>query len=229
MSLFAEGKKEQGTKILYGWNGNLSTEQFLENSVTFQNLRSVIYKYTFSVGNNNLSNAINVAERKFLYPDGKCFDLNIKLNANVSHNIGKEAVLTLILNNKKDTEVRVHITDPHREHFLSDYFTFHGQDVKKKLDETNVNSMDLYKLKIKERIGDMRDPEANCNDYDDKSGFKDCVMEAVKEKFLTRYGCSPPWFTENIEDVCHGNMSQDKWKQVSDEIFPTMDHSFLKV
>ena len=89
--------------------------------------------------------------------------------------------------------------------------------------------MDLYKLKIKERIGDMRDPEANCNDYDDKTGFKDCVMEAVKEKFLTRYGCSPPWFTENIEDVCHGNMSQEKWKQVSDEIFPTMDHSFLKV
>ena len=54
-------------------------------------------------------------------------------------------------------------------------------------------------------------------------------MAAVEEKFLSVYGCMPPWFTDNIHQVCDQGLSEEEWKNISEEIFPTMQKKFMKV
>ena len=227
---FAAGRMEHEGGVLYGWNGNKSSKQFLEDSVTFKTWEDVIFKYILTLGNTNIGSSVKILERKYLFPNGKCFDLKIKLNKlDDDLSIDKETVLTLIFKDQNDLEIKVKISDPHREYFLSDDFTFYGQEVKKKLNATTRNSMDLYKLKIKENIGDEKDPEAHCKEYDEKDSFKECVKKAVEEKLLKVYGCMPPWFTDNIDDVCNGIFSDEKWKNIFNDIFRIMDQSFLKV
>ena len=39
----------------------------------------------------------------------------------------------------------------------------------------------------------------------------------------------PPWFTENIADMCDTTYTKEQWKNMSELIFPTLDNTFLKV
>ena len=55
------------------------------------------------------------------------------------------------------------------------------------------------------------------------------MQSVVEELFLKQIGCRPPWFTENVADICDQSLSNKQWKNISAIIFPTLDSTFFKV
>ena len=62
-----------------------------------------------------------------------------------------------------------------------------------------------------------------------KDGFKDCVQSLVSDQYQRDNGCIPPWFTENLLEMCNQTISNDKEVNISASIFPTFDQTFLQV
>ena len=227
------GVGTQDGKLFYGWNANknMSADQFLENSALFKNLENIIQKYELFLGSANITDTIRVSEQEFRYPSGKCFDFKFMISAEKQMKGGEVLDFRLGLEDKTNTEINVKLTDPNREYFLSDDFTFFGNSIMKQLDPSQKSNMAIYKVQVKENIGCEEDSEANCKDYttEGRGSYKQCVMAAVEEKFLSVYGCMPPWFTDNIHQVCHQGLSEEEWKNISENIFPTMQKKFMKV
>ena len=221
MGDFARGIKTLNGETFHGWHGNasMSTEDFLENAFSFKHMKSVILEYGLFLGNENLTDAVKILEQKIQYPQGKCFDIRIKMHSDTF--ITVDEVVELWLELKHEEQFEVKISDPFRNHFLSDEFSFFGKDIKQS---------GVYEIQIKENIDSEEDSEANCKDYttEGRGSYKQCVMAAVEEKFLSVYGCMPPWFTENIHQVCDQGLSEEEWKNISKKIFPTMQKKFMK-
>ena len=169
-----------------------------------------------------MSDFVNIRERKFRYPDGKCFDFDI--NIKLLNSFSK--VLSLILGfNDENTTITMRITDPHREYFLSDVFTFSGKEINKTLSPEYKPTMDIFKVQVQENIDCEEDKESNCEEYENgkmMKSFKQCVQSVVEEQFLKQFGCMPPWSTENMADICEKYFSNEQWKNISDLIFPTL-------
>jgi hypothetical protein len=114
---FASGKGQWYN----GWNGNRNIDigKLFENAFLFKNFTSIVASFSLKLGNEDVSDFVNIQERKFRYPDGKCFDFDIKIKTLNSYG----TVLILILGfNDANTTITMRITDPHREYFLSDVF-----------------------------------------------------------------------------------------------------------
>jgi hypothetical protein len=112
------------------------------------------------------------------------------------------------------------------------FFIFSGNEIKKSLSPKKRATMDIYRVKIQENTDCEEDKEANCKEYGNGKmikSFKQCVETIVEEKFLKQFECIPPWFTENVADICEQSFSNEQWKNISDLVFPTLDSTFLKV
>ena len=72
-------------------------------------------------------------------------------------------VIYFMISFKKVENITVHvkITDPLREHFLSDMFSFSGAYIKKNLAPSHDKTLDIYKVKINENIELEEDEETN--------------------------------------------------------------------
>ena len=229
---FAKGIVKYNDQPFYGWNGNGThkIDQVFENASMLKNFSSIAKSYTLNYGGGNETDSLEIKERKFRYPDGKCFDLNIKLDA--SKNVEQNADLKIIFQEYGNNTVNIKITDPNREYFISDEFTFFGKEIKKPPLLNNVApTLDIYRVQIKEHVALEEDKEANCEDYEEeeKESFKHCVKSVVEKQFLGQFSCMSPWFTENIADMCDNTYTKEKWKNMSELIFPTLDNTFLKV
>ena len=88
--------------------------------------------------------------------------------------------------------------------------------------------MDIYKLQLHEFDNLEADKEANCQNYE-KDINKSFKASVVKNQFLKKFGCIPPWFTENEGNFCSETYTVEQWKNMSDYIFPTMDNTFIQV
>ena len=114
---------------------------------------------------------------------------------------------------------------------MSDVFTFSGSEITKSLDPDEGNIFDIYKIQIRKDIHRDDDIEVNCKEYETggKNGFKDCVQSIVSDKYQKDYGCVPPWFTENISEMCNQTTTKSNGIQISDTIFSTLDQTFIQV
>ena len=216
-----------------GWNGNdsIDIETLFENASMFNRLKSPPFSYYLQWGNLKVSEFVTIIEQTFKYPDGKCFNIEIKINSDLNYILSSVPSLMLGFENA-NASVTVRITDPYREYFLSDVFTFSGKEITKNLHPQYENNADIYKVKIQENMDCEEDKEVKCQDYRNKEtgSFKECVQSVVEERFLKGFGCMPPWFTENIEDMCNlQSFSFKTWTNISNDIFPTMDDTFLEV
>ena len=214
---FANGEGKHNGRAFYGWNGYETTgiKNVFENAFLFKNFRTAISEFHLFLGDENISEFVNIIERNFRFPDGKCFDFKINISSKYDYSFGKVMDLELILEDRNAT-ARVSITDPYREYFLSDVFTFSGKEIKKTLNPEIGHSYDIYKLQILQNIHSEDDKEANCKEYtsEEKGSFKECVKFVVEEKFLKKFGCMPPWFTENIAYMCNLSLSYETWKNM---------------
>ena len=115
-----------------------------------------------------------------------------------------------------------------RSHFVSEEFSYTGKDTKQPLDRPGFV---VYKIQIKGNIDSEEDSEANFKNYKDigEGSYRQCVKTAVEEKFLSVYGCMPPWFTDDVHQVCDQGLSKQEWKIISEDVFPTMQQTFRKV
>ena len=173
------------------------------------------------MGNTNLTDAVDISEQKIRFPEGKCFDIKIKINTNSDFKDTEVVDFMLKSIIKRNEEIQVKISDPFQSHFKSDKFSFSGKDIKKNLDITGSN---VYNLRMTENIGSEKDQEENCEDYTDegKGSYHQCVKTVVDKKFLSVYGCMPPWFTDDIHEVCEQGLSKEEWKNISDLVYPAM-------
>jgi hypothetical protein len=228
---FAQGKGKLNDQLFYGWNGNINIglEQFFENAFMFKNFSSIISSIYLKLDNKATRNLMKITERKFRYPDGKCFDIKMEIDADLYQQ--KVLDLQIFFNQLKEVEVNIKITDPNREYFMSDSFTFSGNEIKKNLDPEHKTSFDIYRVQIHEYDELEEDEEANCKTYgkDKNQSFKQCVQSFVENKFVKEFGCLPPWFSENVEVFCSTSYTTEKWRNMSTYIFPTMDNTFLEV
>ena len=175
-----------------------------------------------------MDTALEITERKFRYPDGKCFDINVTIG---DDGLGLEEVvdLTVWFTEDENSLVDIKITDPHRDYFLSDKFSFSGDRIRKHLDDTHEPSFDTYRVEVQQFNEQQEDQQVKCKFYGKNETFKQCVQDFVEEKYLKEFECVPPWFTENIVYACNELDSEQQWKNMSDLIFPTLDAKFLKV
>ena len=228
---FAKGIVKYEGQPSFGWIGNGSNkiDQAFENASMLKNFRSITKSFALNHGDENETDSLEIKERKFRYPDGKCFDLNIKLDA--SKDYEQNAELKITFQEYGNNTVNIKITDPNREYFLSDEFTFFGKDIKKHPNPNNAATLDIYRVQIRENVDLEEDEEANCEDYEkeNKDSFKQCVQSVVEKQFLGQFSCLPPWFTENLADLCDSTYTKEQWKNMSELIFYTMDNTFLKV
>ena len=228
LSNFGRGQGNYDGQMFYGWSGNDSTSisKLFENASMLKNFSSVVAHHTLFIGTENQTNSVVVRERKFRYPDGKCFDLNINIDEN--KNVESNLDLKIFFRKFANMTVNIKITDPNREHFISNEFTHNGNKIKKHDEEKAA--LDIYRVEIHENIEMEEDAEAKCREYERKEGYKNCVERVVSEEFLTEYGCIPPWFTEKTEIMCHKTVNTSaKWDNMSQLIFPTLDRSYFKV
>ena len=139
--------------------------------------------------------------------------------------------MRIIFQEYGNNTINIKITDPNREYFLSDEFTFFGKEIKKRPNPNKAATLDIYRVQIKENEALEEDKEANCEDYEkeENESFKQCVQSAVEKQFLGQFYCIPPWFTENIADMCDNTYTKEQWKNMSELIFSTLDNTFLKV
>ena len=147
----------------YGWSGNKTNEveQFFENAVMLKNSSSIISTLLLRLNSVEANDPVEIKERKFRYPDGKCFDIKIKIDPDFNRK--KNVDLRVAFNEVENIEkVNIKITDPNREYFLSDMFTFSGKEIKKSLDLAHEKTLDVYKVQIHESIELEEDAEAGC-------------------------------------------------------------------
>ena len=64
-----------------------------------------------------------------------------------------------------NSSIFLRITDPYREYFLSDVFTFSGSEIKKSLDPEEENVYDIFKIQIQKNVYRDDDKEVNCKEY----------------------------------------------------------------
>ena len=212
MTDFANGIGRHDAQTFYGWNGNLSTEleSFFENEVKFRNFSQIVSRLVLQLDSLETANSLQIMERKFRYPDGKCYDININIDQYLK--MGKAIDLTVWFNEDENTMVNIKITDPNREYFLSDIFTFSGNEIKKHLGAEHENTLDTYRVQIQEFNQMEEDEEAKCKPYknSENESFRRCVQSFVEEKFAKEFGCVPPWFTDNVEDFCATSYSDQQ-------------------
>ena len=230
MGSFVKGKMKKDGGTFYGWHGNqnINTKQFLENSVSFKTLESVINEYQLLLGNTNITDAVEISEQKIIFPEGKCFNMKIKINTNYVFKDAEVVEFKLTSKIIRNKEIQVKISDPFHSHFQSDKFSFSGIDIKKNL---SITGQIVYNLRMTEKNGSEKDQEANCEDYTDegKGSYNQCVKTVVDKKFLSVYGCMPPWFTDDIHEVCEQGLSKEEWKNISDLVYPAMHATYKKV
>ena len=225
---FAKGIGEKDGKPFFGWNGNKSTDmsELFEMAFMFKNFSNIVQKYKLYLDDAKKTNCLKIKERKFRYPDGKCFDIIVDIDP-ADH---KTKVIAFIIYFKEVENITVHvkISDPHREHFLSDMFSFSGAEIKKILDPSHDKTIDIYRVQINENIDIEEDQETNCKRYQKQKNesFKQCVKILVEEKFKEEIGCIPPWFVESVDDICDKSYTEKYWGNM---IFPTLDNTFLEV
>ena len=99
------------------------------------------------------------------------------------------------------------------------------------MDPKNRTTLDIYRVQLHEFDNLEEDKEANCQNYEkDKNvSFKTCVESTVENLFIKKFGCMPPWFTENVGNFCSETYMVKQWRNMSDYIFPTMDNTFIQV
>ena len=74
--------------------------------------------------------------------------------------------LLIAFKQESGVEVILKITDPNREHFMSDSFSFPGREIKKRLDPKHIANLDIYKVQLQEFYNLEEDKEANCKNYE---------------------------------------------------------------
>ena len=108
---FAKGIINNNGQPIHGWNGNGTNEidQVSENASMLKNFSTITKSYTLNHGGENETDSVEVKDRKFRYPDGKCFDLNIKLD--ISKDDEQNTELKIILQEYGNNTVNIKITD----------------------------------------------------------------------------------------------------------------------
>ena len=230
---FVKGIGSYEGKIFYGWNGHkgIGIDDLFESASLFKTFNSVVKMYELQLDNKNMTEAIQIRERKFRYPDGKCFDFKFRITSKDKHKVEGRVAFLLKFHDLTNSSIFLRITDPYREYFLSDVFTFSGSEIRKSLDPDEGNIFDIYKIQIRKNVHRDDDIEVNCKEYDTggKDGFKDCVQSLVSDQYQKEFGCIPPWFTDNISQMCNKTTTKTKGVQISDTIFPKLDQTFLQV
>ena len=121
-------------------------EKIFENAVNFKNISGI---YTsLLLDNKKARTGLEIRERKYKYPEGKCFEIKIDIDPAL---IGDKCVdLLILLGQKEQVKVNLKITDPNREYFMSDSFSFSGREIKKNLDPKLGTTLDIYRVQMHE-------------------------------------------------------------------------------
>ena len=93
MTNFAKGIGNYEGDMFNGWKGNktVGQETFLDNAVNFKNFSQIVLGMALQKDGVEIANSLEINERKFRYPDGKCFDINIT----IGDDLGLEKVVDL--------------------------------------------------------------------------------------------------------------------------------------
>jgi hypothetical protein len=152
-------------------------ENIFENSMNFKNLSSIVSIISLQLDDKAARNMLKIIERKYKYPKGKCLD--IKIGIDPEFNKDKAVSLLIGFKQKSGIEVILKMTDPNREYFMSDSFSFSGKEIKKRLDPKHITKMDIYKVQLHEFDNLGEDKEANCRNYekDTNKSFKTFEIE----------------------------------------------------
>ena len=230
LARFAEGRGRNNEGELFGWNGNSSVgvEQFFENAYIVKNISTLLKEWNFYMDDKRKNRFVKILERKYKYPDGKCLDVMIDTDHKEFHPM--VVSLILLFNEIKNADtINIRITDPLREYFLTDIFSFSGKEIKKSLNSDKTSN--IYRIQIKEFVQLEDDDESNCLNYHLMTkGYKTCVLQKVQDVFLPQYGCLPPWFAqENPQIICSKSFNEKEWKNMSELIFTYLDSTFTEV
>ena len=131
--------------------------------------------------------------------------------------------------------MKIGISDPHRNHWQTDVFTYSGDPIIK--DISNVNDedsifQDVYNIVVRETVDLQKDPKSQCLDYplSTYKNYKTCVDLQINNKFRAILNCIPPWFRLNDNDtLCTGKQDPKHGEEVNTLIWKFLDMTLFQV
>ena len=182
------------TRFLLGENLNMTTWNGRYQNETFDELKTDLYEFNYSTTNINVKhgsfvkkNIEEVAERKFITPDGFCSLLKMKQKH---------------LNIETNERLRLYLIDPTNENRL--------KIIKSRSGEIEFGSLhngfyEAYSLKIKISLHDHEIMDGiTCRKFDKSHKYGDCLEMEVEKSMLDWFGCLLPWFPSPANLSCEG-------------------------
>ena len=159
-----------------GWlgrpsNSSLSLAEFFSNA-NIANISQAVKSVHFFVNGELRENQMEIVPNYFNYPTGDC--LIVKIRDFAEGESDANASLKLMLNKMKNSSVSLKISDPNREHFLPNIFSFSGDGVAAR---SEAGELGVFRLQVTETRELERDPRADCRQYSGHQGdtFRQCV------------------------------------------------------
>jgi hypothetical protein len=199
-------------KDTIGWagNGTMTTKELIEKAYTWKNETDIVTHagfhddaYYSNLTQPDYSLILGLQEEEMHYPEGKCFRVTgikdkMKANGNVEIDFEFRNVVERM-------EVSVFITDPHREYWKRDMFSYSGVPIKWLIGNSTGKTIDVYHLKVSETEDLEDDHESLCEDYFPITAYGRCVETSTQQDYLDTLGCVPPWFwVSSSHNVCQG-------------------------
>ena len=233
---FLYAKSENASN--FSWLGeNMTIEETFKHVYAKPLIDSLISNNSFMKLNGTLREPLKWIEVPMVYPEGRCLKLNFTKTS------FKET--TLILKFEQTSfqgALELSITDPHREYYKPDVFTFTGDKIKLDFREAGkdyvydflkveiLHVADLgnvfltFRIKISETKDKEEDQETKCSSYSSNFTYKTCTLRSLGEVYESKLGCQPPWFSNNYSTVCNRKFTEEEVvKHLGVDVFRHID------
>lgn len=202
-----------------GWTSeNFSAKQIFEESYRKPKIEELFREDSFLKFDKTIRKRLEWIEKPMVYPEGRCLMLNLTKTNHLE--------TTIILKFKNTSfagNLELTITDPHREYYKPDIFSFSGeriifdfskgtyarfQKMNLSLCLLDFNTFIAYRIKLHQTEDLQEDSRAKCREYDGEESFRRCSRRALDENYQDKLGCSPPWFNNDYSTVCNRTLSR---------------------
>ena len=198
---FFSGFKDEDEDLFIGWQSmsKLHPFDFLEDAVILNDSKDIVISAIFD-GYDYFSVEAKLEARRILYPYGRCYSI---LNPK---DVKNAVNLEIDLNTSYSGNVKIFFQDPLRDVT----FLFSPFALKDVAFDQNYDTIYTLGISLMNHLEDD-----TCSNYDANSTYGDCVEEEIISKFQLLLNCTPPWFSDNRDDICAGQFSLQQNKQAN--------------